>query len=1139
MINAIIQYCIDNKLMVVVGVGLVAVWGMLSMKETPLDAIPDLSENQVIVLTNWQGRAPQVIEDQITYPLSAALQGIPGVKALRASSAFGFSMIYVIFEDSIDPYWARSRVLEKLNYAQSLLPAGVVPQLGPDGTGVGHVFWYTLKSDRHDLAELRAMQDFYVRYLLQSVQGVAEVASIGGFEWQYQVDIDPNALRAYDLPLMRVLNAIRQSNIDVGGRILEMTDAEYFVQGSGYIESVEDIEDIVVRTSAEGTPVTVGDVAAVQLGGDIRRGLLDENGEGEVVGGIVVMRYEENAHAVIARVRERLTEIEAGLPEGVVVEVAYDRSDLIEAAIHTLTETLTEEAIVVSILVIVFLTHLGSALVVIFTLPLAVLIAFIFMRNVGVSSNIMSLGGIAIAIGVLVDASIVMVENAFRQLAEAQERGELSWERPSLGKRLIGLLEFAAWAGAFVFGVYFFLDSFEGVAESDGFATGRYAGAIAAVASLIRGMLLLMRWSDDSPQEKKRREIVARAARQVGPAIFFSMLIIITSFVPVFMLTGQEGKLFSPLAWTKTFAMLGASVLSITFVPFLMSYALRGRMRPEHKNPVARVCIWIYTPFLMAALRYRKTAIVVIMLAGAGVIPLFTGFEWDLNDDGEPEIAIDAIGSEFMPALDEGSLLYMPVTLPNVSVNEAKRLLQLTDQIIADFPEVEYVLGKVGRADTATDPAPVAMLETIILLRPREEWRPGMTKNRLISELDAALQIPGLSNGWTMPIINRINMLATGIRTDLGVKFFGEDLEVLADLAVRAEEILRDIPGAADLYAERVVGGRYIDISINREAITRYGLAVNDVQMIIETAIGGMPLTQTVEGRDRFDVRARYSRDFRDSPEDLGDILVSAGHGLHIPLGQLATIEVLDGPPMINSEDGLLRSVVLLNVRGRDMGSFMAEAQAALEDNLETPAGYTYRWSGQWENQMRAKARLKLLIPIAIFVIFMLLYITFKRVQEALLVMLAVPFALVGGMYLLFFMEVNFSVAVWVGFIALFGVAVETGVVMVIYLQEALDKRIERGDLSPDSILKACVEGSVLRLRPKLMTAGTTLIGLTPILWATGTGSDVMRPIAIPMVGGMVTSVVVVLILTPVLFAMMKIRELRRKGTLEPSGMEH
>jgi len=981
-------------------------------------------------------------------------------------------MIYAIFEDGIDPYWARSRVLEKLNYAQSLLPSGVTPQLGPDGTGVGHVFWYTLSSDRHDLSELRALQDYYVRYLLQSVDGIAEVASISGFERQYQVEIDPNRLRAYDVPLMRVLNAIRQGNLDVGGRIVEMSDAEYFVQGSGYIESIRDIEQIVVRVDADGTPVTVGDVADVQMGGDIRRGLLDENGEGEVVGGIVVMRYGENAYSLIERVYERLEEVEAGLPEGVEIAVAYDRSELIENAVGTLTNTLIEEAIVVSLIVLVFLFHLPSALVVVLSLPIAVLIAFIFMKHMGVTSNIMSLGGIAIAIGVLVDASIVMVENAHRRIADRLQQGPIS--------------------------------------------------------------------SDE------RLGLVADAAKQVGPAIFFSMLIILTSFVPVFMLTGQEGKLFTPLAWTKTFAMFGASVMSITLVPFLMTFALRGHLRPERKSPISRFFVWLYRPVLLAALRFRKSTVVIVILCGLTAVPLFTGFSWDVDGDGEAEVSVAAIGSEFMPALDEGSLLYMPVTLPNVSVNEAKRLLQLTDYLIAQVPEVAYVLGKVGRADTATDPAPVAMIETIILLHPESEWREGMTKALLISELDALLQIPGLTNGWTQPIINRINMLATGIRTDLGVKFFGPDLEVLAELAVQAEAILREVPGAVDLYAERVVGGRYIDIEIDREAIARYGLAVNDVQMVVETAIGGMPLTQTVEGRNRFEVRARYARDFRDSPEDLENILVSAPNGIDIPLGQLADIAVVDGPPMINSEGGLLRSVVLLNVRDRDMGSFMAEADALLDARLDVPDGYTYRWSGQWENQVRAKERLRLLVPIAIFVIFLFLYITFKRVQEALLVMLAVPFALVGGVWLLYLMDVNLSVAVWVGFIALFGVAVETGVVMIIYLQEALDNRIRaaftegggEGRIDRSDVLRACVEGSVLRLRPKLMTVGTTLIGLTPILWATGTGSDVMRPIAIPMVGGMISSTVVVLILTPVLFSLLKLWELKR-GTLKESGIAH
>ncbi|QDG50543.1 efflux RND transporter permease subunit [Persicimonas caeni] len=1086
MIRRVIDWCVENPLMVVIATLIAVGVGIWSVKNTPLDAIPDLSENQVIVYTEWPGRGPQVIEDQVTYPLSANLQGIPEVKAIRATSYFGFSLVYVIFNDDADTYWARSRVLEKLNYAQSELPEAVTPTLGPDGTGVGHVYWYTLQTSEENpqnLAELRELQDYYIRYKLQSVEGVSEVASIGGFVKEYQVDLDPTKLEAYDVSAAQVAKAVQASNRDTGGKILEQSDVEYFVRGQGYFKDIEDIEQVVVKTSANGVPVTVRDLGFVQLGTEIRRGMLDENGEGEVVGGVVVMRYGENAKEVIERVEAKIDEIAPGLPEGVTIESAYDRSELIEQSVDTLTESLIEEAIVVSLIILLFLFHVRSSLVVVLTLPVAVLIAFIFMKQMGITSNIMSLGGIAIAVGVIVDASIVMVENAYRKLAEYAEEG-------------------------------------------------------------------------GAPDEETRKQIIKDACKQVGPALFFSMLIIITSFVPVFMLTGQEGKLFTPLAWTKTLTMVGASVLAITLVPVLLVVFLKGKLRPEEDNPVSRFFVSLYTPMLRSVLKHPKSTILGALLLVSVTVPLVTGVGFDFKGDHAPEQIVEPIGSEFMPPLDEGSILYMPVTLPNVSVTEAKRLLQVTDKIIAEHPEVDYVLGKIGRAETATDPAPVSMIETIVILKPEDEWRDGVTKDDIISELDQKLQIPGMSNGWTQPIINRINMLATGIRTDIGVKFFGPDLDKLGDLALEAEQILREVPGAADLYAERVTGGHYVNITPRREDIARYGLTVEDVNRVTEIAIGGMPVTDTVEGRSRFPVRVRYARDYRSSVDKLEGVLLTTPSGQQIPLGQVADVEFDDGPPMINSENGDLRSVVLLNVRGRDMGGFIKEAEEALEENLEMPPGYSYTWSGQYENQKRANERLSYLIPLAVLIIFMFLYFTFRNVGESLVVMLSVPFALVGGVWLLYLMDLNFSVAVWVGFIALFGVAVETGVVMLVYLHEALDERLSRrlrgagldpreadGEqvarvMGPEDVHGAAVEGAALRLRPKLMTAATTLLGLTPLLWATGTGSDVMKPIAVPMVGGMVSSVLLVLFVIPVIFDLMKRRALRKKK-LTYSALSH
>jgi Cu(I)/Ag(I) efflux system membrane protein CusA/SilA len=1088
MIERIIEYSARNKVVIGLVYAVLIGWGIWSVYTTPVDAIPDLSDNQVIVFTQWMGRSPKIIEDQVTYPLVTNLQGLPKVKAVRAQSMFGMSFIYVIFEDNVDIYWARSRVLEKLNYASAALPPGVVPTLGPDGTGVGHVFWYTVEGKNYDLAELRAIQDWYIRYQLNAVPGVAEVASIGGFVRQYQIDLDPNRLAAYDISFMSVVEAVKNTNREVGGKVIESNGRQMFVRGLGYVSSVRQIEEIPVGTGRNGVPIYVKSLGSVQLGNDLRLGLLDKNGEGEVVGGIIVMRYGENAKEVIDRVKEKIVEISTGLPPGVVIRTAYDRSDLIQRAIDTLRNALFEEALVVCLVVMVFIFHFRSALRILIEMPVSILVAFILMKQFGITSNIMSLGGLAIAIGVLVDSSIVLVENAYRNIARAQSAG--------------GAVDYT--------------------------------------------------------------EISIRSAQQVGRAIFFSLGIIVVSFLPVFMLEGQEGKLFHPLAWTKTFSLAASAVISITLVPMLMTLLMRGKFKPEEKNPVSHFFMRLYEPLLRKALHYRKTTLALNILALLITVPM-----------------IISIGSEFMPPLDEGSLLFMPVTLPDVSITEAKRILQVQDKIIARMPEVEQVLGKVGRAETSTDPAPISMIETIILLKPRSQWRKGMTENDIIAELDRKLQIPGVRNGWTQPIINRINMLSTGVRTDLGVKVFGANLDTLERLAVEAEMILREIPGAADVYAERVTGGVFLDINVKPEAVARYGINVGDVLNVVETAIGGENISTAVEGRQRFPIRVRFSKDFREDIDALKRLLVpvprigisvsttemkaagitsgasmggaagmgtsggaevgprSAGQGrkyTFIPLAQLADIREVPGAPMISSENSLLRSIVFLNVRGRDMGGFVSDAKLALEKRLTVPPGYYVSWSGQYENHLRAKKRLEILIPIVFIVIFTMLYFTFRSALEAAMVMLSVPFALIGGVYLIYFLGYNFSVAVWVGFIALYGVAVETGVVMVLYLHEALDRRLAGGPITDEDIRKATIEGAVLRLRPKVMTVATNLLGLLPIMWSAGTGSDVMKPIAAPMIGGIVTSGIHVLFVTPVLFLIMKEFALKR-GVLRLSGL--
>ncbi len=862
---------------------------------------------------------------------------------------------------------------------------------------------------------------------------------------EYQIDLDPNKLFAYNIKVGKVMDAVKASNKDVGGRLIEQADAEYLIRGSGYVKSKADLENIVVGADMRGTPVYLKNLGTVQIGGAIRRGLLEMNGEGERVGGIVVMRYGENAKEVIDRVKTKITELEKGLPPGVKIKVAYDRSDLISRAVDTLKENLLEESIVVSLVILIFLLHFPSALVIVLTLPISVLIAFITMKLMGVSSNIMSLGGIAIAIGVLVDAGVIMVENCYRHLSE---------------------------------------------------------------------MTLEERAS-------KRLEVIITSAKQVGRAIFFSLAIIVLSFVPVFMLEGQEGKLFHPLAFTKTFSMMGSAIIAITLVPVLMYFFMRGKMPPESSNPVSTFFIKLYSPVIRWVLKWKKTTIALNLLALAIAVPLFMN-----------------LGSEFMPPLDEGSLLYMPVTLPNVSITEAKRIIQVQDTIIKSVPEVEHVLGKVGRAETSTDPAPVSMFESIIILKPKAEWSKGMTKADIVAELDSKLQQIGVRNGWTQPIINRINMLSTGVRTDLGVKIFGNDLNVLKDLAIQAETILKPINGAADVVAERVTGGNYLDIDIDRQAAARYGVNVGDIQDVIETALGGEMLSTTVEGRNRFPIRIRYLRDYRDNIDAIRRILVSGMEGSQIPLSLVTTLKISTGAPEINSEGGLLRSLVYLNVRGRDMGSFVTEAKQVLEQKLKLPPGYYVAWSGQWENQIRAKARLQVLIPLGMVIIFILLFFTFHSALEASMVMLSVPFALIGGVYLVSALGYNLSVAVWVGFIALYGIAVETGVVMVIYLHEALDKKLITGVCTEKDIYDVAFEGAVLRLRPKLMTVSVALLGLIPIMWSSGTGADVMKPIAAPMIGGMISSAVHVLIMTPVIFVLMKTRDLR-KGRLHHSGMKH
>ncbi len=1028
MIAKIIELSVKNKFLVILATLSVLAAGIYAIAHTPLDAIPDLSDVQVILLTEYPGQAPQVVEDQVTYPLTTAMLSVPFAKVVRGFSFFGLSFVYIIFEDGTDLYWARSRVLEYLNFVARRLPPGVSPSLGPDATGVGWVFAYTLESDRHDLAQLRSIQDWFLRYELAGVPGVSEVASIGGFVKQYQVVVDPNKLRAYNIPIQKIRTAIWRSNSDVGGRVVEMGETEFMVRGLGYIKTIDDLNTIPLSVDERGIPILLRNVATVRIGPELRRGIADYNGEGEVVGGVIVMRYGENALQVIEDVKQRLKELESGLPEGVTVNSVYDRSGLILRAIDNLKTTLIEESVIVAIVCAMFLFHFRSAMVGVFTLPVGVLISFIIMRAQGINANIMSLGGIAIAIGAMVDGAIVMIENAHKHI------------------------------------------------EHDG---GR----------------------------KPHWELITDAATEVGPALFFSLLIIAVSFLPVFTLEAQEGRLFRPLAFTKTYAMIGAAVAAVTIVPILMGYLIRGRIRTETENPVNRFLLWVYHPIIKVVLR-RKA----MVLVAAAVILAVT---W---------IPVKRMGSEFMPPLNEGDLLYMPTTLPGISVTKAKELLQQTDRIIAAFPEVQHVFGKIGRAESATDPAPLSMIETTITLKPASEWRDGMTMAKLIDELDKAIQFPGLTNAWTMPIKTRIDMLSTGIKTPVGIKIMGDDLSVLSDLGERVEAIMREVPGTLSVYAERVTGGNFLDYEIRRVEAARYGLTVGDVQDIIMTAVGGMNITQTVEGLERYPVNLRYGSELRDTPEKLRRILVPTPTGAQVPIAQLADIRIVKGPPVVKSENSRNSAYVYVDLSGIDVGTYVETARQAVEERLDLPPGYSLVWSGQYEYMVRAEKRLLVVVPVTLLIIFLLLYLNFKSIAESLLVMLSVPFALTGGFWLMYLLGYNMSVAVGVGFIALAGVAAETGVVMLIYLDIAYRKFKKRhGEgFNRRHLHAAIVEGAVLRVRPKMMTVVATMAGLAPIMWSHGSGSEVMKRIAAPMIGGMVSATVLTLIVVPVIYAIWK-----------------
>lgn len=1036
MISRIIEQSINNRVLVLIFAILLGLGGYWSYKHMPLDAIPDLSDVQVIVFTEVPGQSPQVVEDQVTYPLTTAMLAVPYSKVVRGYSFFGLSFVYVIFEDGTDLYWARSRVLESLNYVSGKLPQGITPTLGPDATGVGWIYEYALidKTGQHDLSQLRSLQDWYLRYPLQTVKGVAEVASIGGFVKQYQVEVDPNALQAYGIPLSKVKQAIVRSNNDVGGRLIEMAETEYMVRGLGYIKSVDDLNSIPLAVNGNGTPIRLKDVAHVHIGPELRRGLVDLNGEGEVAGGIIIMRFGENAQATINAVKEKLAELKRGLPDGVEIVPVYDRGDLISRAVTTLNTALIQELIIVSILVGLFLLHLRSSLVIVISLPLGILIAFIIMRYQGLNANIMSLGGIAIAIGDMVDGAIVMVENAHKHLADAREKlqRELSKEE---------------------------------------------------------------RW-----------QAIRLASKEVGPALFFSLLIITVSFIPIFTMEAQEGRLFSPLAFTKSYAMAAAAILTVTVVPVLMGYFIRGNIIPEHKNPSNRLLHALHTPSLNLAMRFRGISLIIALLFLASAY-----------------YPLSKIGSEFMPPLDEGDILYMPTTFPGISITKAKELLQQTDKILKSFPEVESVFGKVGRAETATDAAPLSMLETTVRLKDKSDWpNPEKSTQELMQEMDQAIQFPGLANAWTMPIKTRIDMLSTGIKTPIGIKVSGPDLNLLQAITSQIEQAMKTLPETTSAFGDRAVGGYYLDFDINRKAAARYGLTVGDVQDVIQSAIGGMNITETVEGLERYPVNLRYPRELRDNLASLNRVLIATPTGSQVPLKMVSTLSLRRGPPSIKTENARPNAWVYVDINSSDIGGFVKKAKQVLADKVSIPAGYTVLWSGQFEYMQRAAARLQIVVPITLLIIFFLLYLTFGNITEPTIVMLTVPFGLIGGIWIVYFLNFNLSVAVYVGFIALAGTAAETGVMVLNFIDIEIKKLRQQtqGLLSAEQIQQAVSAATALRVRPVAITAFSTMIGLIPIMLSSGTGADVTQRIAAPVLGGMLTVLLLSLLVFPVIYSL-------------------
>jgi Cu(I)/Ag(I) efflux system membrane protein CusA/SilA len=1104
MLEALIRWSVYNRFLVIVATLVVTGWGWVSLQKVPLDAIPDLSDVQVIIRTTFPGQSPRVVEEQVTYPITSTMLSVPGAVVVRGYSFFGDSYVYVIFKDGTDIYWARARVQEYLNQTASMLPSGVQPRLGPDATGVGWVYNYALvdRTGKHDLAQLRSLQDWFLKFELQTVPGVSEVATVGGMVRQYQVIVDPEKLRAYGISIAKVSSAIRNANQEIGGSVIELAEAEYMVRTRGFLQSLTDLEQVPIAVNKFGTPVLLRDIARVQIGPEMRRAVADLDGQGEVTGGIIVMRYGENALATIKRVKAKLESLRQGLPEGVEIIETYDRSALIERAVHNLKEKLVEEFIVVALVCVVFLFHLRSAFVAIVTLPLGVLASFIIMQQQGINANIMSLGGIAIAIGAMVDAAIVMIENAHKHLEHYRK------------------------------------------------AYGH------------------------APQGAEHWGVVTRAAVEVGPALFFSLLIITLSFLPVFTLEAQEGRLFAPLAFTKTYAMAASAGLAVTLVPVLMGYFIRGHIPAETVNPLNRFLIWLYKPLLKAVMRWPKftlfnSLLLVISLAVpiGGITSLAAPLKWPFQlveaMTGEQQPMLDKIemqqqewardwrrqfrdvpwlarfasglGSEFMPELDEGDLMYMPTTLPGLSIGKAQELLQQTDRLIGQLPEVKRVFGKIGRADSATDPAPLTMIETVIQLKPRSEWRQGMTMNKIIEELEATVDYPGVTNAWVMPIKTRIDMLATGIKTPVGIKVSGPDIKQIEAIGRQIEKAVMEVPGTTSAYSERVAGGRYIDIVPDRFQAARYGLNISDINQVIAAAVGGLNVTQTVEGLERYPVNLRFPREQRNDLNKLRELPIVTPTGAQISLGQIAEVRIVDGPPMLKSENGRLNGWTFVDIRGVDLGSYVAAAQAQVREAVHLPPGYSIAWSGQYEYMLRAEARLKQVVPLTLVIIFVLLYLTFRHSGQAFMVMASLPFALVGGFWLIFVLGYNMSVAVGVGFIALAGVAAEFGVVMLVYLDNALKDREQAGPLTLQVLREAIMEGAVLRVRPKAMTVAVIVAGLIPIFIGQGTGSEVMSRIAAPMIGGMITAPLLSLFVIPVIYYMWK----RRSVVDEPQQVEN